>query len=235
MWYEYINPTLVFVIGNIVVPAIISAIVGVYINESKGQYLINMIKTINDNQTNLIKDIISLYCPNGFDLDPTYSKGNFYKNIEKPKYKSDLFPQSSEVIQSDAANLWLDNESIQSIMFDPPFIAGHTKEKPTGIIGERFHGFRYIPDLWEWYDKCLTEFHRVLKPNGVLVFKCQDTISSGKQWLSHVHIINKAEELGFYPKDLFVLTAKSRIIGHNHQKQQHARKFHSYFLVFIKK
>ena len=36
MWYEYINPTLVFVIGNIVVPAIISAIVGVYINESKG-------------------------------------------------------------------------------------------------------------------------------------------------------------------------------------------------------
>ena len=48
-----------------------------------------MIKSINDNQTNLIKDIISLYCPNGFDLDPTYSKGNFYKNIEKPKYKSD--------------------------------------------------------------------------------------------------------------------------------------------------
>ena len=66
-----------------------------------------MIKSINDNQTNLIKDIISLYCPNGFDLDPTYSKGNFYKNVEKPKYKSDLFPQSSDVIQSDAANLWL--------------------------------------------------------------------------------------------------------------------------------
>lgn len=194
-----------------------------------------MIKTINDNQTNLIKDIISLYCPNGIELDPTYSKGVFYKKIEQPKIKSDLYPKSSDVIQSDASNLWLENESIGSIMFDPPFVVGHTKQNPTGIIGERFHGFRYINDLWSWYDNCLTEFHRVLKKKGVLIFKCQDTVSSGKQWFSHVHIINKAEELGFYTKDLFILTAKSRIIGHNHHVQKHARKFHSYFLVFVKK
>ena len=194
-----------------------------------------MIKTINDNQTNLIKDILNLHCPNGIDLDPTYSKGNFYKNIPQPKLKSDLFPKHPDVVGCDASSLWLEDSSINSIMFDPPFIAGHTKDKPTGIIGERFHGFRYIPDLWDWYDKCLVEFHRVLKKDGVLIFKCQDTISSGKQWLSHVHIINKAEEIGFYTKDLFILTAKSRIIGHNHQIQKHARKFHSYFLVFEKK
>jgi hypothetical protein len=194
-----------------------------------------MIKSVSDNQHQIIKDILALYCPDGIDLDPTYSKGNFYKQIEKPRLKSDLYPQSDDVVKSDAASLWLDNESIQTIMFDPPFVAGHTKENPTGIIGERFHGFRYVSDLWEWYDKCLLEFHRILKKNGVLIFKCQDTVSSGKQHLSHVHIINKAEELGFYSKDLFILTAKNRIIGHNHQVQKHARKFHSYFLVFIKK
>jgi len=194
-----------------------------------------MIKTINDNQENLIKDILSLHCPNGIDLDPTYSKGNFYKNIPQPKIKSDLFPQSSDVIRSDAGSLWLSDNSINSIMFDPPFIAGHTKEKPTGIMGERFHGFPYVSDLWNWYDKCLAEFHRVLNVDGVLIFKCQDTVSSGKQWLSHVHIINKAEELGFYTKDLFILTAKNRIVGHNHKNQKHARKFHSYFLVFVKR
>ena len=194
-----------------------------------------MIKSVRDNQHQIIKDILSLYCPDGIDLDPTYSKGNFYKQIEKPRLKSDLFPQTDDVIKCDAASLWLENDSVQTIMFDPPFVAGHTKENPTGIIGERFHGFRYISDLWEWYDKCLLEFHRVLKKNGVLIFKCQDTVSSGKQHLSHVHIINKAEELGFYSKDLFILTAKNRIIGHNHQVQKHARKFHSYFLVFVKK
>lgn len=194
-----------------------------------------MIKSVSDNQTQIIKDILALYCPNGIDLDPTYSKGNFYKQIEKPRLKSDLYPQADDVVKSDASSLWVENNSIQTIMFDPPFVAGHTKEKPTGIIGERFHGFRYIPDLWEWYDKCLVEFHRVLKQDGVLIFKCQDTVSSGKQYLSHVHIINKAEEVGFYSKDLFILIAKNRIIGHNHQVQKHARKFHSYFLVFIKK
>lgn len=194
-----------------------------------------MIKTVNDNQENLIRDILTLHCPNGIDLDPTYSKGNFYKNIPQPKFKSDLFPQSSDIIRSDASSLWLANNSINSIMFDPPFLAGHTKEKPTGVMGERFHGFRYVTDLWNWYDKCLVEFHRVLNPDGVLIFKCQDTVSSGKQWLSHVHIINKAQEVGFYTKDLFILTAKNRIVGHNHKIQKHARKFHSYFLVFVKR
>ena len=197
-----------------------------------------IIKTTNDNQIDLIGDIITLYCPEGIDLDPTYSKGIFYKcgKVKQPKIKSDLYPKTEDIIEADAADLkWLEDGSIKNIMFDPPFLAGYTKKKPTGHMGKRFHGFRYVPDLWEWYDKSLEEFYRVLEKDGVLIFKCQDTVSSGKQWLSHVHIINKAESLGFYTKDLFVLTAKRRMIGHNHNNQKHARKFHSYFLVFIKK
>jgi hypothetical protein len=195
-----------------------------------------MIKSISYNQSEIIKNILDLHTNGKIDLDPTYSKGNFYKSkiIPQPKYKSDLYPQAEDIKKCDAAKLWLGDKSIQSIIFDPPFIAGHTKEKPTGIIGERFHGFRYMPDLWKWYDECLKDFYRVLDFNGVLIFKCQDTVSSGKQWLSHVHIINVAETLGFYTKDLFVLVAKNRIVGHNHSNQKHARKFHSYFLVFKK-
>ena len=41
---------------------------------------------------------------------------------------------------------------------------------------------------------------------------------------------------GFYPRDMFILLAKNRIIGHNHKNNQsHARKYHSYFWVFEKK
>lgn len=195
-----------------------------------------MIKSISSNQFEIMKNILDLYTNGQIDLDPTYSRGIFYKNgiIPQPKLKSDLYPQTEDTKKCDAAKLWLDDSSIKSIMFDPPFIAGHTKKKPTGIIGKRFHGFRYIPDLWKWYDECLSEFYRVLDFEGILVFKCQDTVSASKQWLSHVHIINFAEKLGFYTKDLFVLTAKHRMIGHNHANQKHARKFHSYFLVFEK-
>jgi tRNA G10 N-methylase Trm11 len=194
----------------------------------------SIIKSISFDQDEVIKNIIQLHCPNGIDVDPTYSKGNFYKNIKEPRMKFDLFPKTSDTIKSDSRNLPIDDQSINSIMFDPPFIVGHTKEKPTGIIGERFHGFRYIKDLWDYYDESLSEFYRITKLGGVLIFKCQDTVSGGKQHLSHVHIINQAEKIGYYTSDLFVLLAKNRIIGHNHKMQKHARKYHSYFLVFKK-
>lgn len=197
----------------------------------------SVISTIGFNQQQMINDILELHCPEGIELDPTYSKGVFYKSgeVKQPLLKYDLFPQTDDTVEASADKLPLSESSIKSIMFDPPFIVGHTKDKPTGIIGQRFHGFRYIKDLWEWYDLCLAEHFRILKKGGVLIFKCQDTVSSGKQHLSHVHIINKAESLGFYTKDLFVLLAKSRLIGHNHANQKHARKFHSYFIVFEKK
>jgi hypothetical protein len=196
-----------------------------------------MIKTTSYNQQEIIENILQLHCPTGIQLDPTYSKGMFYKGRPElePKEKFDLFPQTENTKQATAENLPHTNNTVSSIMFDPPFLAGYTKQTPTGKMGERFHGFRYVPDLWAWYDLCLAEFYRILKPSGVLIFKCQDTVSGGKQWISHNHIINKAEGLGFYTKDIFILLAKNRMTGHNHTKQQHARKFHSYFLVLVKK
>jgi hypothetical protein len=196
-----------------------------------------MIKTTSYNQNEIIKNIIDLYCPQGIELDPTYSKGIFYKNsgIDEPLEKFDLIPQSDDTLKANANDLPHFNESISSIMFDPPFIVGHTKKQPSGIIGQRFHGFSYIDDLWKWYSECLIEFYRILEFNGILIVKCQDTVSSGKQWFSHLYIMNEAEKSGFYIQDLFILLAKNRMIGHNHKNQKHARKFHCYFIVLKKK
>ncbi len=198
----------------------------------------SLIKSISYSQEEIIKSIIEMYCPEGVELDPTYSIGNFYKNIQKPKYKFDINPQIPEVQRADCINLPLQDNSIKSIMFDPPFIAGiPTAKAKKGIISSRFGSYMSIPrknGLWEMYRKALTEFYRILKDKGVLIVKCQDTISEGHQFLSHVEIINYAYYLGFYPEDLFVLLAKNRIIK-PYPKQKHARKYHSYFLVFIKK
>lgn len=196
-----------------------------------------MIKSISYDQQDIIKNIITLHCPNGIELDPTYSKGVFYKNMPEcePLEKYDLYPQTKDTKQANANKLPHSNNQVKSIIFDPPFLVGYTKNKTTGIMGKRFTGFRYIKDLWRWYDECIIEFYRVLAPRGILIFKCQDTVSSGKNWFSHCHIVEFAEQSGFYTKDLFVLLAKNRIIGHNHKKQKHARKYHSYFIVFEKK
>ena len=70
---------------------------------------------------------------------------------------------------------------------------------------------------------------------GILIFKCQDKVSSGKQYMSHVFIVNTAVETGFYPKDLFVLLAKNRLVADwQARNQKHSRKFHCYFIVFQK-
>ena len=157
---------------------------------------------------------MKLYVPNGFDIDPTYSKDNFYKNIKQPTWKFDIKPQAKDVIQLDARKLdykhfkGIKNDyRIQSIMFDPPFICGEPKKAKNGIIRDRFGHFPKITDLWNFYKDCLTRFYEILDDNGILVFKCQDTVDSSKQCLTHVEVTNVALNLGFYPRDLFTIRA----------------------------
>ena len=89
--------------------------------------------------------------------------------------------------------------------------------------------------LHQFYVNAMKEFYRVLRNKGILIFKCQDKVSSGKQYISHVFICNIAVEIGYYPKDLFILLAKNRIVANWQLKnQKNARKFHSYFWVFEK-
>ena len=193
-----------------------------------------LIKSISYDQEEIIRWIMRLCNICRFDVDPTFSKGMFYKNIEKPRWCSDISPQYSFVRKEDFTNLPIKDDCIKSIMFDPPFVGGSRVGGKPGIIKERFSYYKNVPiELWGMYLKALKEFYRILLPNGILVFKCQDTVENGKNWFSHVEIMNKAVEIGFKIEDLYILLAKSRIIS-SMKKQKHARKFHSYFLVFIK-
>jgi hypothetical protein len=78
------------------------------------------------------------------------------------------------------------------------------------------------------------EAYRVLKPKGVYIVKCQDEVCAGKQRLTHVEIINELFTYGFTIEDLFVLLRTGKPGVSRLLKQRHARKNHSYFLVFIK-
>ena len=59
--------------------------------------------------------------------------------------------------------------------------------------------------------------------------KFQDFIIGRKQHLILPYIYSVARELNFAVRDLFILLAKNRI-GYQ-QSQNHARKYHCYFLV----
>lgn len=200
------------------------------------------VKSVYGTNYEVIKNIMELYKIDQFDLDCTYSKGSFWKDLPQPINKSDLYPVNDTIVEANSENLPFEDGSMKNIMFDPPFvIVGknfHTNKTKEGssIIAERFNGYGTFKDLKENYYKTLKELYRVCTDGGFVVMKTQDTVSGGKQHLTHIMATNMAIKLGFYPKDLFVLTANVRInsFGGKWTKQEHARKHHSYFLVFQK-
>lgn len=191
-----------------------------------------MPQTVFTNQDELLEAMVGFYSAGHIELDPTYGSGCFYKNTNlELDFYGDLKATGKHHL--DATKLPFGKLTHSSIMFDPPFLPGASPKK-TGIINNRFGWFRTIKDVWEMYGKSLAEFYRIMKPGAVLYFKCQDTCNCNKQWWSHVWIINKAEEIGLHLEDLFVLVAKNRLTDRRWKTQRHARKFHSYFLVFRK-
>ena len=201
----------------------------------------DVIKSISYDQSEIIKDILKLHVPNGrIDCDPTYSIGAFYNGtgIEPPVLKFDISPQADGVVEADARCLPLENESVSCVMFDPPFLATKGKllmEKRGNKINLRFGVYPDEQSLHQFYADAIVEIYRVLKPNGILIFRCQDKVSGGKQYMSHVFVMNKAVETGFYPKDLFVLLAKSRLIADwQARNQRTARKYPFVLLDFPK-
>ena len=200
-----------------------------------------LVKNISYDQSEIIHNILRLHVPGGkIDCDPTYSTGAFYNGtgIEVPELRFDIKPQAEGVIQADARHLPLEDESISCMMFDPPFLATTGKSLTEGqgnIINRRFGVFPDEQSLHRFYVEAMVEAHRVLKPQGILIFKCQDKVSSGKQYWSHCFIMNEAVKIGFYPKDLFILLAKNRLVADwQARNQQHARKFCSFFWTFQK-
>ena len=212
-----------------------------------------VIKSVGNNQHMIIRDIINLHNGGkGFDADMTYSIGAFYGKfkdddgnefeIPEPRLKFDVYPQGDDVIKLDPWGSWpIADNSLDSIMLDPPFVISSMSSPAmledrddNCLISRRFASFYPRYEMFETYEHLLSEAYRVLKPMGILVLKCQSTVSGAIQLMTPWYSCCVADKLGFYTLDEFVLVAKSRLISGKVKKQQHARKFHSFFYVFQK-
>ena len=168
-----------------------------------------------------------------FDLDCTYSKGIFYKNIKEPRIKSDLNPLYEDVIMCDSTELsCIQDNSLHSVVFDPPFLFRKRKSKNNDKVSARFSYFNSYEELQSMYEKSLEVIYVKLKKGGFLCFKCQD-MTDGKFYCTHNFIINYATSIGFILKDIIIKTSKSKL--QKDAKQQNCvAKIHSYWLIFKK-
>jgi len=198
-----------------------------------------MIRSWNYDQHQILEDIKTLYVPAGFESDISFGRGAFYKKTERPKHVFDLDPQFDFVKKATSTFLPVRDHSFSSVVFDPPFLTyvkgGRSHREGTSIMASRFSGYWTYEQLSQHYQETLEEVKRVLKPSGILVFKCQDIIHNHRMHCTHYNVIRWAEALNFRLEDIFILAAKHRLptkaASHGRQKQRHARVFHCYFLV----
>lgn len=190
--------------------------------------------TVSDDQQEILNAIRMLYTDGTFDVDATYSTGGFYRNgrVPEPSWKFDLNPQRPDVICADCRALPLDDDCVMSVIIDLPFLH---QPGADSVMGNRFSGVHSQNELRQLHHDTLREAYRVLMPGGIVVVKCQDVIESGKQKLQHCYVWDEAQHIGFEDLDLFILLKKTMMVGHNWNRQVHARRAHSYFFVFQKR
>lgn len=193
-------------------------------------------KSVSFDQHEILDCIRDLHCGGSFDVDATFGNGSFYSGGRQlPLFRFDADPELDNCECALSQDLPLGYGSVSSIVFDPPFLT-YVRAARAGngnmVMAKRFAGYWRYDELELHYRQSLAEFGRVLKHKGVVVFKCQDIIHNHKMHCTHANVINWAGEEGFRLKDLFILPAKHRMPRPNRRgPAQHARIYHSYFLV----
>lgn len=190
-----------------------------------------------DNEQECIQAILNIHNDgNPIELDPMFNKGMFYKNTVKlPKLRFDLNAEKNNfnAVQGDASHLPLEDGSISCMILDPPFMFGTHGQTKNNVLNKRYTMFDNFNDLKTCYIGILREAYRVLKRNGILIFKCQD-YTDGKTTMTHCLVWLWAVRIGFYAKDIAILNLPITKVYNGNLKQRHLRKTHCYFWVFKK-
>ena len=184
--------------------------------------------------------VLSLYVkPGSIVADVTYGNGVFWRKVPTGIY--DL--RGTDLVEGvDCRHLPYQDDSIDCIVFDPPYM--HTPGGTAHINHQNYEGYyrnnlassekKYHEAVLDLYYTAAREAWRTLQPGGIYIVKCQDEVCANRQRLTHVEIINELQQYGFVTEDLFVVVRNGKPGVSRLLTQAHARKNHSYFIVFIK-
>ena len=192
--------------------------------------------------------LLALHVPKGSKVaDVTHGGGVFWRNVPSGDYDLHATDIADGV---DCRALPYEDGGFDALVLDPPYMEGLLRADAAHKAGGGTHaafrsfysngdersgdGPKWHAAVLDLYVRAGREAHRVLRDRGVLIVKCQDEVSANRQWLTHVEIINAYAAMGFYAKDLFVVMRQNRAGVARLIRQVHARKNHSYFLVFVK-
>lgn len=185
--------------------------------------------------------VVRLYVPEGSKIaDVTYGRGVFWKQIDTSKYELHPSDLKNGV---DCLKLPYGDGMFDVVVFDPPYMHtpggtahnGHQNyEEYYSNNGTNHSSKKYHEAVLDLYYLAANEARRILRGDGIYILKCQDEVCANQQRLTHVELINELEKKGFVVEDLFVVLRRNKPGVSRMLRQVHARKNHSYFLVFRK-
>ena len=192
---------------------------------------------------NMFPQILSLYvADDSVVADVTYGEGVFWRNVPEDRY---TVLGTDIQTGTDCRELPYADCKIDCVVLDPPYM--HTPGGSAHTVHAAFERHyrnngtgnktkkKYHEAVLSLYEDAGKEACRVLRDRGVLIVKCQDEVCSNRQRFTHVEIMQAYEQLGLIAEDLFVVVRQNRPGVSRTVRQVHARKNHSYFLVFWKR
>ncbi len=190
----------------------------------------------------VFRKILELYvAPGSIIADVTFGNGVFWKDVPEGRYRL----RATDILDGiDCRRLPYKSGEIDCVVLDPPYMhsPGGTAHRSHSPFEDHYRnngtgndtGSKYHEAVLELYSAAGREAHRVLRERGVCIVKCQDAVCANRQRFTHIEIIEEYRELGFIAEDLFVVVRNNRPGVSRTVRQVHARKNHSYFLVFWK-
>jgi hypothetical protein len=188
--------------------------------------------------------ILQLYVrPGSVIADVTFGKGVFWRNVPQNSYKL----RATDIQDgTDCRDLPYRDCEIDCVVLDPPYMhtPGGTAHSSTHSPFEAHYrnngsgaqtSSKYHEAVLDLYRDAGREAHRVLKSRGVFIVKCQDEVCANRQRFTHVELMEIYQKMGFVAEDLFVIVRNNRPGVSRMVRQVHARKNHSYFLLFWKR
>lgn len=197
----------------------------------------------------LIADVATLYIkPSDLVVDLTYHRGLWWTKYHHDRsrflglqWRHDdrraMAPPDPCALIDDFAFLPLDDETVDVVAFDPPYISKGGRDTSTIDEMDAAYGLReanrtprglHIDNMGGFSEAC-----RIVKPQGYVMVKCMDYISSGKLQPVTQWTITAAEEM--YKMKL---VDRFEHVGHpgpqSQTRQVHARRNLSTLLMFKK-
>lgn len=162
-------------------------------------------------------------------LDMTYGRGTFWTKYRPPRLVTNDLGKGTPHVRFDMRHRApFPDHTFDVTVIDPPYKLNGTA---TRDVDERYgvENTTTRDDRHALMCDALTEGIRVTKPLGLVLFKCQDQVNSGRIWWQSRMFAEHAETLGCTHKDSLLY------LGHRPQpegrSQQHARRNYSTLLV----